>query len=139
MNLPHKSVVVGLIVRDRKVLIDRRLDQGFLGGMWELPGGKVEPGETPEAAVAREIAEELNIQVAVGELLTVVEHPYPQFTLTLRCYRCDYRAGTPETRASQEIRWVCPKELTDFPFPPATVELFARIGNFLAGLKQSCP
>jgi 8-oxo-dGTP diphosphatase len=129
-----KEIVAGLITKDGQLLIDQRLPGGAMGGLWELPGGKLEPGETPEMAVAREITEELGIEVRIGPCLAVLEYPYPQFLLIMRVYHCPYVSGTPQPLASQAIRWVSPAELSDYIFPEANTILFTMLTNFFTDL-----
>jgi len=129
-----KEIVVGVIVHEGKILIDRRPLGGAMGGLWELPGGKVEPGETLEQALHREIHEELGITVEVGDSLVTIEHRYPTFELRLTAFNCRYLNGTPLPLASDELRWVKPSELEHFSFPEANYDLFQRIGGFLDSL-----
>jgi A/G-specific adenine glycosylase len=122
-----KQVVVALLWRNGKILIDQRPEQVAFGGFWELPGGKVEPGETPEQALARELQEELGLTVTVEALLTSLDHHYPKFSLTFLAYRCTAPVGDPQPLASQQVRWVSPSVLKNYPFPEATVQLLAQI------------
>jgi A/G-specific adenine glycosylase len=117
--VPHYEVVAAVIWRGGKVLIDRRAETGLLGGLWEFPGGKIEPGETPEQALAREVAEELGIGVEVGEPLITVKHAYSHFTITMRVFHCRWRGGRKRNIACTASRWVLPKQLEDFAFPAA--------------------
>ncbi|WP_287128209.1 8-oxo-dGTP diphosphatase MutT [Candidatus Cyanaurora vandensis] len=134
--IPHRWIVVGLIVRAGEVLIDRRLDEGTMAGLWELPGGKVEADESPEQALQREVTEELGITVEVRELLVTLDHRYPTFDLTISAYHCRYQTGTPRPLASQELRWVKPEDLINYPFPPANYGLFDQIRPFLTQIAQ---
>ncbi len=90
-----------------------------MGGLWEFPGGKVEPGESIEACVAREIKEELGIEIAVGESLIAIEHDYTDFKVTLNVHHCEHLSGEPQTIECDEVRWVRPHELDQFTFPEA--------------------
>lgn len=126
--IPHKIIGVAVIKNDRgKILIDRRKPDGLLGGMWEFPGGKVEPGETIEACIEREIQEELAIAIHVGHHLTTVDHAYSHFRVTLNVYWCDYVSGEPQPLACDEIRWVQPEELNNYPFPKANEHIISAI------------
>ncbi len=126
-----KLVVVAAIVQAGQLLIAQRLPGGAFGGLWELPGGKVEPGETPTVAIVREIQEELGIRVGVEELLVQLEHPYPTWTVILAVYRVRVLEGTPQPLASQQIRWIDPVHWRDYPFPPATEVVLDRISPLL--------
>jgi mutator protein MutT len=118
----------------QRVLIARRADHVVLGGFWELPGGKVEPGEAVEDCVMRELREELGVRVIVGQPLPPIEHDYDHGHVTLMPYYCK-RASLPndpdhEPRnlQVQEHRWVEPVELPWYRFPPANMSLIERIG-----------
>jgi mutator protein MutT len=118
--VPHKIIGVAVIWNDAgQILIDRRKPGGKMGGLWEFPGGKVEPGESIEACVAREVQEELGIQIVVGESLMTIVHDYTEFKVTLHVHHCQHRSGEPQTIECDEIRWVIPAELSQFNFPEA--------------------
>jgi len=126
--LPHKVIGVAVIWNQAgQVLIDRRPQEGLLGGMWEFPGGKIELGETIEACIQREIQEELAIDVAVGDRLTTVEHAYTHFRITLNVFHCRHLRGTPQPLASDEIRWVNLNQLDQYPFPRANVAIIKAL------------
>jgi A/G-specific adenine glycosylase len=126
--VPHKTIGVAVIWNQQgQVLIDRRPQQGLLGGLWEFPGGKVEPGETVPECIRREIQEELGIEVEVGELLTVVNHAYSHFRVTLHVHHCHHVAGDPQPIACDEVRWVSLAELDQFPFPKANGQIIAAL------------
>ncbi len=125
------EVAVAMIEQEGRVLITQRLPTDSFGGHWEFPGGKVNPGETLEACLAREIQEELGIAIAVGAKALVVEHPYPHRTIRLHCFSCRLLSGEPQTIECAAWRWVLPQELSDFSFPPASapmIELLRRKG-----------
>jgi mutator protein MutT len=118
--VPHKIIGIAVIWNDvGQILIDRRKPGGKMGGLWEFPGGKVEPGESIEACVAREVQEELGIQIVVGESLMMIDHDYTEFTLTLHVHHCRHISGVPQLIECDEIRWVMPAELGQFTFPVA--------------------
>ena len=128
MSLPHKQIGVAVICNDQgKILIDRRLDKGDMAGLWEFPGGKIEPGETVEDCVIREIKEEINLDVRVGDRLMFIEHDYPKFKVSLHVYWCKYISGEPQALECQEIRWVKPEALNDFQFPEANQAIIDAI------------
>ncbi|HIK30854.1 MAG TPA: A/G-specific adenine glycosylase [Oscillatoriales cyanobacterium M59_W2019_021] len=138
--LPHKHIGVAVIWNDRQqLLIDRRLDSGLLGGLWEFPGGKIEPGETIEACIAREIQEELGIEVEVGERLITVEHAYTHFRVTLNVHHCRHLHGEPQAIECQEVRWVTLEEIDRFPFPKANTLIIEALREFANGEPTSAP
>jgi len=120
------EVVAAVIERAGRILIARRQAGSHLGGLWEFPGGKRHAGETPEAALVREIREELDAAVTVGELLDDVEWAYPEKTVRLRFFRCAL-ADEPRAAEGQEIVWVAPADLDRYEFPPADGGLVARL------------
>jgi 8-oxo-dGTP diphosphatase len=119
-------VVAAVIERAGRILIARRHGGSHLGGLWEFPGGKRQPGETPEAALVREIREELDAAVTVGELLDDVEWTYPEKTVRLLFFRC-VLDDEPRAAEGQEIAWVAPADLDRYEFPPADGGLVARL------------
>ena len=126
--IPHKQIGVAVVWDDQKqVLIDRRPQQGLLGGLWEFPGGKVEPGETVEACIQRELQEELAIEVEVGDRLITLDHAYTHFKVTLHVYHCRHLNGEPQPLACDEIRWVTIAELEQYPFPAANGKIIEAL------------
>ncbi len=126
--LPHKMIGVAVIWNENhQVLIDRRLQHGLLGGMWEFPGGKIEPGETVEECIRREILEELDIVIEVGDRLIEIEHVYSHFRVTLNVYHCSHLSGEPKPIECDEIRWVTLDEIDQYPFPKANEKIIAAL------------
>ncbi|MEM6597813.1 MAG: A/G-specific adenine glycosylase [Cyanobacteria bacterium P01_C01_bin.69] len=118
--LPHKQIGVAVITdAEGKILIDRRKQEGLLGGLWEFPGGKVEPGESQEDCVKREIKEELGIEIEVGSKLITIDHAYTHFKVTLNVFNCTHLSGEPQTIECDEVKWVTLDEIDDYPFPKA--------------------
>lgn len=136
---PHLTIAVGVIWHEDRILIQQRPEEGLLGGLWEFPGGKKEEGESLEQTVAREIEEELCIQVSVGELITSVKHAYTHFKITLHAYHCQYISGEPQSRASQGWRWVKPDELTRYAFPKANKTVLETLLLEWRKLQQETP
>lgn len=112
-------VVGAVIVRDGLVLCARRGPGKHLAGQWEFPGGKLEPGETAEGALVREIEEELGCRVAVGDLIVTAAHVYAAKTIVLSTYRCAVVDGEPVPTEHAEIAWVDPADLTALDWAPA--------------------
>lgn len=123
---PLICVVAAVILRDDRYLVTRRQKGVHLEGYWEFPGGKVDPGETDEAALVREIREELDAGVEVGRLVLATTHHYPERSVSLAFYEC-VLTGTPTPLLGQEMRWVAPAGLTSLAFPPADEELIALL------------
>jgi A/G-specific adenine glycosylase len=127
-SLPFQVIGVGVVLdRAGRVLIDQRLQEGLLGGLWEFPGGKQEPGEPIPRTIARELEEELAIEVEVGEELITLEHAYSHKRLRFVVHLCRWRAGDALPLASQQVRWVDPADLDAYPFPAANARIIAAL------------
>lgn len=128
--IPHKIIGVAVIWntnQNNTILIDRRKPEGLLGGMWEFPGGKVEPGETIPECIEREIQEELGIKIAVDEFLMTIDHAYSHFKVTLNVYHCRHLSGIPQTIECDEIKWVTLSQLNEYPFPTANLKIIQAL------------
>jgi 8-oxo-dGTP diphosphatase len=117
------EVAAGLVFRAGKLLITQRPAASHLGGLWEFPGGKREPGETFEECLHRELKEELGINVEVKELVETVTHDYPEKSVTLNFYRCTWKANEPHALGFPDFRWIAPDELSNYECPDADVKL----------------
>ncbi|ABE37350.1 NUDIX hydrolase [Rhodopseudomonas palustris BisB5] len=126
-------VAVALIDADNRVLIAQRPKHKQLGGLWEFPGGKLDPGERPEAALIRELDEELGITVKEACLapLTFASHAYEDFHLLMPLYVCRRWEGLVMPREGQELAWVRPNKLRDYPMPPADIPLIPPLIELL--------
>ncbi len=126
-------VAVALVDADRRVLIAQRPAGKQLAGLWEFPGGKLEPGERPEEALIRELREELGIEVKTACLapLTFASHAYEDFHLLMPLYICRRWEGFVQPREGQELKWVKPVKLRDFPMPPADEPLIPHLMDLL--------
>jgi len=134
MSLPTVLVVaVALIDVDGRVLIAKRPEGKTLAGLWEFPGGKVESGERPEAALIRELREELGIEVSEACLAPFVfaSHAYDSFHLLMPLYLCRRWAGVVTPREHAALAWVKPNKLSDYPMPPADEPLVAWLRDLL--------
>jgi 8-oxo-dGTP diphosphatase len=124
---------VALVDADGRVLLAQRPAGKPLAGLWEFPGGKVNPGETPEIALIRELGEELGIDVAATCLapFTFASYTYPDFHLLMPLYICRKWSGIPTAREGQRLAWVRPARLGDYPMPPADPPLVAMLRDLL--------
>ncbi len=121
------EVVAAIIRRDGKILITQRPDDVHLARLWEFPGGKVEPEETLEAALEREILEELGTKIRVDDEFFLVEHHYPERSVRLHFFNCALIEGEPASIEVQDLRWVEAAELDSFAFPAADASLIDRL------------
>jgi len=132
-EIPFQVIGVGVVLNDLgEVLIDQRLNEGLLGGLWEFPGGKQEPDEAIKDTIRRELREELAIEVSVNDKLITVDHAYSHKKLRFEVHLCRWISGDPQPLASQQVRWVKPGELAGYPFPAANVRIIAALQERLA-------
>lgn len=126
-------VACALVDADRRVLIAQRPEGKHMAGMWEFPGGKIEPGETPEAALIRELREELGIETKEACLAPVsfASHSYEHMHLLMPLYACRRWQGTPTASEHKALKWVRPQALRDYPMPPADEPLIAALCDLL--------
>ena len=125
---PHKIIGVAVIWNNQgEILIDRRRQEGVMGGLWEFPGGKIEPGETLEQCIKREIYEELGINIEVGSHLITIDHTYIHLRVTLTVHHCRHLAGVPQPLECDEVRWVSLDELDQFAFPEANTQIITAL------------
>jgi mutator protein MutT len=130
-DLPHYQVTAGVVWNGAgQFLIAQRQEGSALGGLWEFPGGKQEPGESLESCLRRELREELGIQVAVGALLTVVEHAYAHLRITLHVFECQLLNGRPQARECAAWRWVRWDEVDRFAFSAADQQVLRTLRRF---------
>jgi len=126
-------VACALVDADGRVLIAQRPEGKALAGLWEFPGGKLEPGETPEAALIRELREELGIEVNAACLAPFVftTHAYESFHLLMPLWLCRRWSGVVKAHEHKALAWVKPNRLSDYPMPPADEPLVAYLRDFL--------
>lgn len=124
---------VALIDKDGRVLLAQRPEGKSLAGLWEFPGGKVEPGETPEAALIRELHEELGIETWTSCLspLTFASHSYEDFHLLMPLFACRRWHGVPMPQEGQRLSWSTAEELNNYPMPPADIPLIPLLREWL--------
>lgn len=121
--VPSHTVVVAVIYRNGRILIDKRRPEGLLGGLWEFPGGKVRPGESLKAALRREIREELDIEIEPRRKIATVDHAYTHFRVRIHAFECKYCAGEPHPIACDALKWVRPADLNRYAFPAANKKI----------------
>ena len=123
-------VTAAILEKDGKILIAKReTGDELFAGLWEFPGGKVEEGETPKECMARELKEELDIEVEVGELITSNKHKYPHGIFELLAYRVKHISGEIVLNDHDEIKWVTFNEMPNFDFPPADIPIINYLQN----------
>ena len=126
--LPHYDIAVGLVFNEEgHLLIQRRPEEGLLGGLWEFPGGKQEPGETLAETCRRELQEELAIEVEIVAPFHTVKHAYTHFKITLHAFSCRLVSGVPESQHGSPVRWVPVDTLDDYAFPRANRRLIEKL------------
>ena len=123
------KVAAAILVHDGMLLIAKRRASARLPNLWDLPGGKVEPDETPEACLKRELKEEFGIDVTVEDFVASNQHTYDFGTVELLVYRADWENGDFHSKDHQEIRWSFSHELDQFDFAPADARIIERIRN----------
>lgn len=133
VDIPSRdiNVVAALIFNTAGQVLATKCPPHKHGGGWEFPGGKIEPGESPTAAIEREIAEELGVQVRVGRLLHTVEWDYPAFHLRMHCFVCSLVAGEIQLREHVACRWLAADDLGSVAWLPADVDVLAPLAQYM--------
>ncbi|MCH5258443.1 MAG: 8-oxo-dGTP diphosphatase MutT [Lachnospiraceae bacterium] len=122
----HVHVAAAIIMDDGKIFATQRAHGEFKDG-WEFPGGKIEPGETPKQAAKREVMEELDTEIEVGELFDTVEYDYPDFHLTMHCFLCTVKSGDLVLKEHQAARWLTRETLDSVEWLPADIDLIEKL------------
>jgi A/G-specific adenine glycosylase len=125
--VPHYDIVAAAVAKNGRYLLGKRPAGGLLGGLWEFPGGKIEPGETPEQALLRELREETGIRIRVDEHIVSIDHAYSHFAITLHLYRCAHVSGRVQKRYHTEVKWVPRSRFDRYAFPAANLKLLDRV------------
>lgn len=128
-------VVAAVIRQDDKILATAR-GYGEFKGLWEFPGGKIEAGETPQRALIREIKEELDVTVSVGDLIDTIEYDYPIFHLSMDCFWCEITDGELKLLEAESARWLTKDTLYDVQWLPADLGLIKKIGKKMENTKS---
>lgn len=126
-KVPHVQVVAAAIKKNGRYLLGKRPEGILLAGLWEFPGGKVEPGETHEEALVRELIEELDINVSVGNLLSEVDHAYSHYSVTIRLYACEIISGNPKTLYHSALKWITKKQMANYALPKANLKFLENL------------
>lgn len=121
------EVSAGLVFRHGLLLITRRRPDAHLGGLWEFPGGKVDASESAEDCLKRELMEELGIEVEIKELIETVEHDYPEKSVRLKFFRCQWLRNEPRPLGCEDFAWIGGPQLANYAFPPADAQLLQRL------------
>lgn len=124
--------VVAALIRDGNRVFATQRGYGDYKDSWEFPGGKIERGETPQNALAREIKEELDTDISVGDLLTTIEYDYPKFHLSMQCFWCSIADGTPVLKEHEAARWLSADQLDDVAWLPADKTIIGMIRESLS-------
>ncbi len=138
MAIVHKNkklwipVVAGLLKRGKQILVGQRPENHSLAGQWEFPGGKIELGESPEYALARELKEELDIEAEIGELKLAITHSYEDVGIVILYYEVSYWKGEPKNIHHHSLEWIYPEELRSRTIPEANRKALDRILNILS-------
>lgn len=133
MDTSRKTInVVAALIRDGKRVFATARGYGDYKGWWEFPGGKIEPGESPEDALTREIREELDSEISVDEYVSTIEYDYPEFHLSMRCYWCSLISGDLVLKEAEDAKWLDVETIDSVKWLPADITLIDEIKKRMA-------
>lgn len=135
-NMKTIRVVAAVIRSEDKIFATAR-GYGEFKGQWEFPGGKIEPGETPQEALVREIQEELDVKIKVGALIDTIEYDYPSFHLSMDCFWCNITEGEITLKEAEDARWLIKDELYSVDWLPADIELIEKLRGVLGLIQKN--
>lgn len=127
--------VVAAVIRSEDKIFATARGYGEFKGQWEFPGGKIEPEETPQEALVREIQEELDVKIEVGDLIDTIEYDYPSFHLSMDCFWCNVTESEIKLKEAEDVRWLSKDELYSVDWLPADMELIEKLELFNKHLK----
>lgn len=139
LERPHYQIAVGVVWKGNKILVSKRKSKGLLGGLWEFPGGKIQKGETSAACAAREVKEEVGVDVEVGSSIGKIKHQFTHFSIEMEAFVCKYMKGRPRAIECEAWKWIQLQEISNFAFPKANHKLFPKLPKtnpFLRGRKS---
>ena len=128
---PNYNVSIGVIWKNGKILVSKRMPNKLLGGLWEFPGGKVKKGETSKECLAREVLEELDISIKINSFIKTIKHSYSHFSITMDAYHCAMLGGSPRAIQCASYRWISPLALDTLAFPSSSHKLFNDIQSYV--------
>lgn len=132
MNMERKSIeVVAAIIRKEDMIFATQRGYGEFKDGWEFPGGKIEFGETPQQALIREIQEELDVEIEVGQLVDIVEYDYPKFHLTMHCFMCTIKTGELILKEHEAAKWLTKENIDTVDWLPADRGLISKISKLI--------
>jgi len=132
--IPHYETVAGIVIKKGTVLLTRRKPNGLLGGLWEFPGGRMTPDESPETACARSLKETVNLTVDDCSRITRVKHAYTHFKITVDVYICRYRSGRVKLNGPTDFCWIKPKQIETYPLPKSNHKFLPALYRALDGM-----
>lgn len=130
-TMPPIQVSAAIIIKQNHSILTTQRGYGLYKGMWEFPGGKIEPGETPQQALLREIREELDVEITISRLIEIVEYDYPDFHLQMYCFLCCIKEGNLVLKEHMEAKWLSAENLDNVAWLPADLKVLGKIKEII--------